>query len=119
MARISEAAVLLRVLVRGWDVYGSVFDGSKFDWVVNTGQELVRLQVKTIQTSRSGAPLVYVKCSNGRNKTRRYREGEFDFLVGYDLLTDTAYVWSWQEVKDRTAVTVSPEAVERWGKIQG
>lgn len=119
-ARTSEAAVLVRLAVVGWEVYGSPFDGDKFDWIVNTGDRLVRIQVKTTRLNKAaGSPFIQLRCSEGRGKSRKYREGEFDFIVGYDLFTDTAYVWSWEEVKGRAAISVTQEAAEAWGKIKG
>ncbi len=118
-ARIAEAAILLRVVLMGWDVYGSVFDGSKFDWIVNVGGHLVRLQVKSMSMMKKGSPLMRLLCSEGRGKSRRYKKDEFDFAVGYDLFADRAYVWSWPEVKDRTTVSAHPDAIERWDKILG
>jgi hypothetical protein len=51
---------------------------------------------------------------------RRYMDREFDFIVGYDLFRDTAYVFSWDEVSaNKTTVTVSKDAAERWDKILG
>ena len=52
--------------------------------------------------------------------TRRvaYKAGDFDFIVGYDLFTDTCYVWSWEEVAHfKATVTICPEAEERWDKL--
>lgn len=116
-ARISEAAVLVRLAVMGWEVYGSPFDGDKFDWVVDTGLRLVKVQVKTTYLQSMGSPVVRLQCADGRGKSRRYREGELDFVVGYDLFTDTAYVWSWAEVRDHATISVTPEAAERWDKL--
>lgn len=111
---------MLRLTVAGLDVYGSVFDGSKADWLVRTpsGRSAV-IQVKwTKEPTQHGLPTVNLTCTEGHNRRRRYREGEFDFVVGYDLFTDTAYVFSEEDVRNnRTAVTVRPENAERWDKI--
>lgn len=116
--RIAEAAVLLRVLLRGWGVYSSTFDGAKFDWIVNTGNNLVRLQVKSMSKGKAGSPFARLRCAGGRGKSRKYREGEFDFVVGYDLFTDMAYVWSWAEVKEKSTISAHFDAAEMWDKIQ-
>jgi len=118
-ARIAEAATLLRVVLMGWGVYGSTFDGAKFDWIVNTGERLVRLQVKSMRQGRAGSPYTILRCADGRGKSRKYREGEFDFVVGYDLFADTAYVWSWVEVEGKATISAHPDAAEAWGKIKG
>lgn len=57
------------------------------------------------------------KSSNVGRARRRYADGSIDFIVGYDLFTDTAYVWAWGEVRDKVCVTICPEAAERWDKL--
>lgn len=123
VAKVSEAAVLLRLLARGFNVFGSVFDGDRTDWIVevpSTGK-VWKIQVKTTlqRAARHGLPTVALRhASDTRFGARRYKPGEFDFIVGYDLYTDTAYVWSWAEVVHlKAAVTVCPEAAERWDKL--
>jgi transposase-like protein len=116
-AKIAESAVLLRLFIKGWEVYGSIFEGDKFDWVVNTKEKLVCIQVKIVSETTNGSPGVKLRCSDGRNGNRKYKEGEFDFIVGYDLYTDTAFVWSWQEIKGMSQKSVCPEAAERWDKL--
>lgn len=78
----------------------------------------VKIQVKWARAPKNGGlPCVRLCCSNGRGKFRRYQEGDFEFLVGYDY-SDTAFVWSWADLRDyETVVTISAEAAERWGKI--
>ena len=119
-AKIAEAAVLFRLTLHGLPAYGSWFDGDKADWLVrvpSTGRRLT-LQVKWARQGKTGAPSVRLKCSEGRGKLRRYVEGEFDFIVGYDLWSDTCYVWSWDEVAKHTStVSICPEAAERWDKL--
>ena len=49
---------------------------------------------------------------------RRYAKGDFDFLVGYDLFTDMAYVWSWAEVEQHKAsITIAEDSCEKWEKL--
>ena len=117
VARISETAVMLRLLLHGFAVFGSSFDGDVADWVVQTPgtRRLYTIQVKTVQASPRGLPLVSLRNSRGR----RYTEGEFDFIVGFDPHTDIAYVWSWGDVANlKATVTVAPEAAEAWDKLK-
>lgn len=120
VAKVSEAAVLLRLLVRGVVPYGSMFDGDEADWVVEVpGGKTYKLQVKTAFQGSLGAPVVSLRhrCSSRRG-AKRYVKGSFDFLVGYDLFSDRAYVWAWDEVAHlRTAVSATNEALECWEKL--
>lgn len=44
---------------------------------------------------------------------------EFDFIVGYNLFNDTAYVFSFDEVMHiKTYVTISEKYAERWDKLR-
>jgi DNA-binding transcriptional ArsR family regulator len=117
--KIAEAATLLRLVLQGFTPFGSVFDGDKADWFVEApGGRAWRIQVKWVKREKHGLPRVPLKCREGHAGYRRYKEGEFDFIVGYDLFTDTCYVWSFDELKDHsTGVTICPEAAERWDKL--
>ena len=117
-AKIAEAAVLLRMTLLGYSIYGSPFDGDKLDWVADTGKRLVKLQVKWARTGKYGAPYINLRCSNGRRQSRHYQEGEFDFIVAYDLYTDTCYVWSWEDVKGLGTKACEDSAAEKWEKIR-
>jgi len=120
-AKVAEAAVLLRLVLHGFTPFGSVFDGDKTDWLVEAGDGRAwKIQVKWAKSENHGLPVVRLKCRSGHNGERRYHRGEFDFLVGYDLFSDSCFVWSFDELAHLTsAVTISAEARERWDKIKG
>lgn len=122
VGKVSETAVLLRLLAYGYNVFGSVFDGDTADWVVEvplTGR-IVRVQVKTARTQAVGAPTVDL--THGRSTkrgARRYGPDAFDFIVGYDIFSDKAYVWAAGEVAHlSSAVSVTAEHAERWDKLE-
>lgn len=120
--QIAEAAVLFRLTLHGLHVLAPVFDGGRTDWLVETqGGSFVKLQVKWASTKdEHGLPSMKLTCAEGHSKRRRYREHEFDFLVGYDLFTDTAYIFSWAEAaSNKSAISVREDAAERWDKITG
>ena len=120
--RIAEAAVLFRLALYGFDVYTSAFDGDKVDCLVHVPEngKILKLQVRCVHSpSRHGLPVIRLKCVEGHNKRRRYSEEEFDFIVGYYLFNDTAYVFSFDEVsKHQTYISVSEKYVERWDKLR-
>lgn len=120
--RVSEAAILLRLVLRGFDVLRHVFEGDCVDWFVRLPSGvIIKIQVKWAQVGAHGLPFASLeKTSNGsKPKRKRYPDGSIDFVVGYDLFTDTAYVWSWSEVRGHSAITISPDAAERWDKLIG
>lgn len=116
-AKVAEAAVLLRFLLLGCSVYGSPFDGDKADWVVESRGRFWRVQVKWAIKNRTGAPSIKLVCSNGRRKSRPYQEGELDLAVAYDLHTDAAYVWPWEQIAGRQSLSCTEDARERWDII--
>ena len=78
--------------------------------------------MKSTRDGPHGLPYISLRCPFGSKPTRyrQYTETEADFIVGYDMPTDTCYVWSIQEVmRHRTSISISPDAAERWDKFSG
>jgi predicted DNA-binding protein (UPF0251 family) len=121
--RIAESAVAFRLCVHGFEIYSSSYDGSRADFVVRhpSAGALWKIQVKSVWTPGQGMPQIPVRRSSGAAKTKvPYTHGELDFLVGYDLLTDVAYVYSWRDIAAHAnQVKVSPEHEEAWWKLTG
>ena len=118
-SKIAESAALLRLSMFGMSAFCSPFDGDKADWIVeNPKGGIYKVQVRWAKTPKNGLPLVSLCCADGAYGQRRFREGEFDFLVAYNFYTDTAYVWSWEELTHlKSAVTIAEDASERWDKM--
>jgi hypothetical protein len=120
-AKIAEAAVLFRLVLHGFAPFGSVFDGDIADWLVQvpeTGRS-VTIQVRWVKQGRHGLPMVSLRRTEGHNTEVRFKAGEFDYIVGYDLFTDTAYVFSFQDVAHlRQRVTISEQYAEAWDKLR-
>lgn len=122
---IAEAAVLFRLVLHGFKPYRMGFDGDATDLLVETAtaRKIHRIQIKYATQGKHGLPTVSLGRTTWRGGKKayreRYRDGEFDFLVGYNLYNDTAYVFSEAEVKNlRTGVTVSDATAERWDKLR-
>lgn len=118
--KIAEAAILFRLALHGFNAYLSISDGDKADWLVEipeTGRA-IKLQVRNVCSFKHGLPGIRFTCAQGHNKRRRYKEGEFDFIVGYYLFNDTAYVFSFDDVaRNKTFVAISEEYAEKWDKL--
>jgi hypothetical protein len=112
--KIAEAAVLFRLVLHGLSVYGSPFDGDRTDWLVETPKGAQKVQVKSLHKSS-----ISLRRTNKRVGSHcRYKKGEFDFIVGYCLHSDTAYVYSWKDVsKHQCSISVSQDFAERWDKL--
>jgi len=114
--KIAEAAVLIRLLIHGFNPFTSIFDGDLTDWLTeipSTGK-VWKIQVKLAvpDANDKGLPSIRLKHDAGK-----YKRGDFDFIAVYDLFTDTCYVWSWDEVVERAWLTIKEDARERWDKL--
>jgi len=118
---LAETAILLRLVVRGYQVFDSAFDGSRADWVVSKDQgPLLKLQVKMAATPTTGYGAPYVKLTRAHNtrQVKRYQREDCDFIVGYHLYTDTAYVWSLEETSHlKRNISLTKESEEAWEKL--
>lgn len=120
--RIAEAAVLFRFALHGFHVHSSVFDGHRSDWIVEcpkTGR-LSRIQVKwaSIRGSNHGLPTFSIRCFDGHSHTRTLTKRDCDFIIGYDLFTDDAYVFDVGKLDGKVSVvTISDESRERFDII--
>jgi hypothetical protein len=123
--QIAETAVALRLSILGLKILTNMFDGGVADYVVLVSSgRLAKLQVKWAHQHHNqsgtfrGRPCFKLTCMNGNGKVRYYKQGDFDFLVGYDLYSDVAYVHSWNEVSTlHKMISAKDENAERWDKL--
>jgi len=119
--KIAEAAVAFRLAVYGFTIYGSMFDGDKADWVVEVPEtkKIYKIQVRWARAHQDGLPYINLMCSVGHSIQQRYADGDFDFIVGYDFYSDTAFVYSAAEVALlKATVSMNWDHAERWDKLR-
>ena len=118
-ANLAEAAILFRLCLHGFKVFGSPFDSDVEDWLVIVPQtgKVKKVQVKVAYHHPDhGLPIIAVRRNHGK---ARYQQCDFDFIVGYDLYSDKAYVFSFAETaKCQTTITVDVSAEEAWDKFR-
>lgn len=115
--RIAEAAIVFRLTLIGISVYRSVFDCDHFDMLAYnpTSKKILKLQIKWAKETKQGLPYMSLHSSS---KKIRYQDGAFDIFVGYDLFTDTAYVYTQEELKkNRAFVSIRDDCAESWNKL--
>lgn len=120
-AKIAESAVAFRLALHGFYIYGSQYDGDKPDWVVEVPEtgKFHKIQVRWARGGQQGMRFINLVCTVGHGVQQRYKDGDFDFIVGYDLYSDTAFVYSAAEVASlKAAVAMSWDNAERWDKLR-
>lgn len=118
--KIAEAAVLFRLAVHGFNIFGPVFDGDRTDWLVQYGSDTPkRIQVRWAFQAGYGRPTVKLTCMASANTMRRFRDDEFDAIVGYDFYADVAYVFVPSDItRNSKSVAVAERYAERWDKLK-
>lgn len=121
--KVAEAAVIYRLALHEFDIFTAVAGTNKVDllvWSCKT-KKVYKIQVRLVMETgcqpsiRLGS---FPKMLDGKRKLVRYSAEECDFIVGYDLFTDTAYVYSLKELEEyKKHVTVSKIHAERWDKL--
>ncbi|HEC84621.1 MAG: hypothetical protein DRR08_29350 [Candidatus Parabeggiatoa sp. nov. 2] len=114
---IAEYAVAFRLAVHGFSIHKPYSSGG-VDWLAENPKtgKIFRIEVKWASKAKEGLPFIRLtRSSNGQ----RYDNNYFDFIVGYDFYSDTAYVYSFSEIsKNKTIITISETAAERWDKLK-
>ena len=112
---IAEAAVLFRLAYLGYEVVRSMFEGSKADWIVvsDNGRKLTRIQVKWARRTEWGRPGIDLR--NGEHDKTRYISSKYcDVVVGYDLESDTAFVFPVILCEGKNSKSCDEEYAEAW-----
>lgn len=108
--RLSEDVVVNRLFAVGCVPFVRASGIQRFDILVYTpkSDEVLRIQVKTVGRG-------YIKITGHEGE---YTRECFDYIVGYDIATDSAYVYSFEETRNHgTILTVDTSALEMWTKI--
>lgn len=92
---IGEARAIYEYTKLGFSVSRTLFDSSKYDLIIDTGEGLERVQVKTTSfKERSGYYSVNLKTSGGsssKGTIRNRTDGDYDYLF---VLTGDGNCWS-------------------------
>jgi transcriptional regulator with XRE-family HTH domain len=120
--QIAEVAVLFRLTLLGLTIYSSPFDSDRLDWLVKTAKgTFVSIQVRWVRWPKHGAPRVsnlrLCNTRSGKAYNVQLTEKDYDLIVGYDLKTDSAFIFTAAEMKNRCARVVRLEDREAWSKL--
>ncbi len=113
--RIAEAAIALRLAILGYEIWRSMFEGNKVDLAVSRSgdQKFVRLQVKWARRDTYGRPHFYIPNGGGR-RIRHFKREYSDFIVAYDMESDTAFVIPAVVCEGKWHKTCDEQYAEAW-----
>jgi hypothetical protein len=117
--QVAEAAALFRLALHGFQVWKCCQDGDPADWLATKPgcRHHVRLQVKWARRDQYGRPRFRTLRRFGRGQ-KPIDDTECDFIVAYDLETDTAFVVPVKVVKQSAIITCHPRFAEAWHLIK-
>lgn len=62
----------------GYEVSKPLLNSSKYDFILDTGKEMLKIQVKTSRQDKQGG--FYIDCRN-RHHSTKYENGEIDYFM--------------------------------------
>lgn len=113
--QIAETAVRYRLHLLGFKVWEATAEGERVDCLVSRpgGNKYIRLQIKWAKRDKWGRPVFALR--NGEHgKIRRLTQADCDFVVGYDLETDTAFVMPVDVCEGKHRKACDPQYAEAW-----
>lgn len=113
--QIAEAAVALRLALLRYEVWRPLFEGNKVDYLVTRPniEKHVRLQVRWARREKHGRPIFQVS-KNESEKVRYLSRDTCDFVIAYDLETDTAFVVPVEVCEGKWHKTCDEQYAEAW-----
>ena len=111
----AELAFMLKAVSLGFGVAKPWGDSEQYDFILDTGTRLTRVQVKS-----SGALHHGTYCVNANRYAYRtsiaYRTGEIDFLIAQIVPEDCWYVIPLEAILPRKSLRIYPEKDRRVGE---
>jgi hypothetical protein len=113
----AELAFMLKAVSIGFGVAKPWGDSERYDFILDSGTRLWRVQVKSSSHTDSGAYFVNSK-RHMNGKSIPYRIGEIDFLVAQIVPEDLWYVIPLKAILPRQSLRIYPEKDPRPGDFR-
>lgn len=120
IGRAAELAVRARMALVGIEVFNPESDKAEVDVLCRRrgSSKLRKIQIRTATKTHHGNSNIYIRKKHGRTETKIMGAEDLDYLIGYNFDTDTAHVFTLQEVAGHVvAVSITKDSSERWDKI--
>ena len=111
----AELAFMLKAVSLGFGVAKPWGDSERYDFILDTGTRLSRVQVKSSSALNCGAYSVNAK-RHANGNAIAYRIGEIDFLIAQIVPEDCWYVIPLEAVLPRKSLRIYPENDLRVGE---
>jgi hypothetical protein len=109
---LGELAFLSKASSLGFDLSLPYGQGRRYDFVVDCGRNLWRVQVKTTEHMLNGLYLVGIHHRANR-RAHNYTESEIDFVAIYILPEQTWYILPVREVTEHRSLLFRPKGYHR------
>ncbi len=109
---LSELAFVYKAASLGFGVAKPYGDNERYDFIVDSGARLWRVQVKCTTYSNEGCYRIKA-LHHQRGHTVAYRPAEVDFLVAHVIPEDAWFIIPIQAIRGRTLLTLSTSAPHR------
>ena len=103
---LAEVCFLWRATTFGFTVSKPYGDSARYDFVVDAGAGLRRVQVKSVRNLHRGA--YRIATSSGKVSKKGYTPDEVDFFAGYVIPEDAWYIIPVRAVPSIVAICVCP-----------
>jgi hypothetical protein len=111
----AELAFMLKAVSLGFGVAKPWGDSERYDFILDTGTRLWRVQVKSTSAMERGS-----YCVNANRRANRdsiaYKTGEIDFLIAQIVPEDCWYVIPLKAILPRKSLRIYPEDEPRAGR---
>lgn len=109
---LAELAFMYKAAGLGFGVAKPYGDSDRYDFILDAGKKLWRVQVKSSSTMQHGAYLVNAQRHAG-GQAIPYQVSEIDFLIAHIVPEDTWFVIPVKAFAPRRSVRVYPKASPR------
>ena len=111
----AELAFMLKAVSLGFGVAKPWGDSERYDFILDTGTRLWRVQIKSSSALRNGTYCVNAN-RHSYGTSFAYRKGEIDFLIAQIVPEDCWYVIPLEAILPRKNLRIYPEKDPRVGE---
>lgn len=106
---IAESRFLLRALENGYSVSIPFGDNQKYDFILDNGKTLLRIQIKSSGRELSETGALKGTVSHGRTKKSYYTRDDIDLLCYYVACVDSFYILPVAKISSRKTIYLYPK----------